>query len=138
MMNQCFMQMIIGKPSRFMHQKLQLLNQRARDNLLWHLSSAFQNGAHYEMGNVTILSRSYLFSVILSLFLVLSHEHMFTMMLLNHFLISYAQHLTCCILPCLTLYHAFSSCIPYVYLSYSLLLQHGYLLYKLVSSYDVL
>ena len=38
-----------------MHQKLQLLNQRVRDNLLWHLSSAFQNGAHYEMGKSMLL-----------------------------------------------------------------------------------
>ena len=74
-------------------------------------------------GNVTILSRSYLFSVILSLFLVLSQEHMVTMMLLNHFLISYAQHLTCCILPYAShfimpsplTYHMFTFCIPCCY-----------------------
>ena len=74
-------------------------------------------------GSVTILSRSYLFSVILSLFLVLSQEHMFTMMLLNHFLISYAQHLTCCILPYAShftmpsplTYHMFTFCIPCCY-----------------------
>ena len=39
---------------------------------------------------------------------------------------------------CLTCYHAFPVRISYVYLSYSLLLQHGRLLYNLVSSYEIL
>ena len=39
---------------------------------------------------------------------------------------------------CLTFYHALTSHVSYVYLSYSLLLQHGHFLYNLVSSYEIL
>ena len=79
-----------------------------------------------------------IFFLLSYLYLVLSQEHTFTMLIPGCFLILYAQHYTCCILSyalCFTcLFLAYTICLPYLLLA----VVAWILLYKLVSSYNVL
>ena len=80
-----------------------------------------------------------------TIFLILSFSLCYHRMThVYHVDIGWFPHFLCIVLYmqystlCLTCYHAFPVRISYVYLLYSLLLQHGRLLYNLVSSYEIL
>ena len=94
---------------------------------------SFVNGRRKGGRHVVTIFLSHLFFVILSYHK--THVYHEDTEPFPHFLCVAFYMLYPCLMP--YIFHALSFRMPHVYLSYSLLLQHGRLLYKLVSSYEI-